>query len=59
VTAVIISVAAALGLSWKGTGATLGKALSQTEAALWASEVAVAVEKAATVLPPGELPPPT
>jgi hypothetical protein len=59
VTAVIISVAAALGLSWKGTGATLGKALSQTEAALWASEVDVAVEKAATILPRGKLPPPT
>lgn len=54
VTAVIVSAAAALGLSWKGLGATLGKALGQAETALWASEVSVSVEKAASLLPHGK-----
>jgi hypothetical protein len=54
VTAVIVSAAAALGVSWKGIGATLGKTLSQAETALWASEVKVAAEKAATILPLGK-----
>lgn len=51
VTAVIVSAATALGLSWKGLGATLGKALTKTETALWASEVNVAIDKAVTMLP--------
>jgi hypothetical protein len=51
VTAVIVSVVAALGLSWKGIGATLGNALRQAQAALWASEVNVAVERASIILP--------
>jgi hypothetical protein len=50
--AVLVSGAAALGLSWKGISATLGKALSQAEAALWAGEVDVATGMAATILPP-------
>jgi hypothetical protein len=49
--AVLVSAAAALGLSWKGVGATLGKALSQAEASLWASEVDVATGRTATILP--------
>lgn len=49
--AVLVSGTAALGLSWKGVGATLGKALNQAEAALWASEVDVATGQAATILP--------
>ena len=53
VTAVIVSSAAALGLSWKGLGATLGKALTQAEATRWESEVDIAVEKAATLIPGG------
>jgi hypothetical protein len=56
VTAVIVSAAAALGVSWKGLGATLGKALNQTENALWASEVNVAVQNAATILPTASQP---
>jgi hypothetical protein len=49
--AVLVSGAAALGLSWKGIGATLGKTLNRAENALWISEVDVATAQAATILP--------
>jgi hypothetical protein len=49
--AVLVSAVATVGISWKGLGATLGKALNQAQAALWASEVNVATGQAATILP--------
>lgn len=49
--AVLISAAAAAGLSWKGLGATLGKALDKTQPALWDSEVNAAINRAATLGP--------
>ena len=51
VAAVLVSLVGGLGVSWKGVGATLGKALTQAESSLWESEVAVAIGEAATVLP--------
>jgi hypothetical protein len=50
-TAVLISAAAAAGLSWKGLGATLGKALDKTQSALWDSEVNAAINRAAIIGP--------
>jgi hypothetical protein len=52
VAAVLVSATAAIGLSWKGVGATLGKALDKAETALWDSEVDAATARAATLLPP-------
>lgn len=49
--AVLVSLAGALGVSWKTVGATLGKALSQAEASLWDSEIVVAIGHAATIQP--------
>lgn len=49
--AILLSAAAAVGLSWRGTGATLGKALDKAQAELWASEVGAATQQAATILP--------
>lgn len=49
--AVIASLAGALGLSWKGVGASLGSTLTRAEAALWSAEVDAAIGRAATVLP--------
>jgi hypothetical protein len=54
VAAVLVSVAGALGVSWKTVSATLGKALNQAEALLWESEVIVAIGKAATIHPTAE-----
>jgi hypothetical protein len=51
VVAVLVSVAGALGVSWKGVGASLGQTLRRVEAALWAAEVDEALGRAATVLP--------
>ena len=52
VAAVLVSAVAAIGLSWKGIGATLGKTLDKAETALWDSEVDTATALAATTLPP-------
>lgn len=52
VAAVLVSATAAIGLSWKGIGATLGKALDKAETALWDSEVDAATARAATLTPP-------
>lgn len=51
VAAVLVSLAGALGVSWKTVSATLGRALSQAESALWDSEVVTAIGEAATVHP--------
>ena len=50
-TAALFTAAGALGVSWKGVGATLGNAVTQAQAALWASEVDVAVGRAASLKP--------
>jgi hypothetical protein len=51
VVTVLVSAGAAIGLSWRGVGATLGKALDRAEAELWASEVNAAAQRAATYVP--------
>jgi hypothetical protein len=51
VVTVLVSAGAAIGLSWRGVGATLGKALDRVEAELWASEVTAAAQRAATYAP--------
>jgi len=51
VVAVLVSLVGTLGVSWKGVEATLGRALRQAEAALWAAEVDAAVGQAATIVP--------
>lgn len=55
VAAIIASVAGFLGVSWTGIRATLGRALRQTESALWEAEVTMAIGKAATILPKSKL----
>lgn len=52
--AVLGSVAATVGISWKGASATLGKTLGRAEAALWSAEVGAAIGEAATILPNGQ-----
>jgi hypothetical protein len=51
VAAVVVSAAGFLGISWLSVRATLGRALRQAENALWEAEVAIAIAKAATILP--------
>src|SRR5450756_222864 len=48
---VVVSAAGFLGISWLSVWATLGRALRQTESALWEAEVAAAIAKAATTTP--------
>jgi hypothetical protein len=49
--AVLVSGAGFLGLSWAGARATLGTALRQAEGAIWESGVVAAIGKAATIIP--------
>ena len=51
VTAVLVSAASFLGVSWVGVKATLGTALRQAESAIWEAEVVAAIGKAATITP--------
>jgi hypothetical protein len=51
VTAVLVSAAGFLGVSWVGIRATLGRALRQAESAMWQAEVVAAIGRAATVIP--------
>jgi hypothetical protein len=48
---VVISAIAALGVTWKGLGATLGKALTEVQKPIWETEVAQAMVLSATRLP--------
>ena len=56
VAAILVSLAGALGLSWKAVAATLGRALAKAESALWDSEVLASIGRAATVHPERERP---
>jgi hypothetical protein len=47
----IITILGALGLSWKGVSASLGKVIGKTEPHLWEAEVEAAVCNSATWLP--------
>jgi hypothetical protein len=47
----IITILGALGLSWKGVSASLGKVVAKVEPHLWDAEVGAAVCQAATLLP--------
>ncbi|HXL89971.1 MAG TPA: hypothetical protein VN969_13525 [Streptosporangiaceae bacterium] len=49
--AVLVSVAGFLGVSWAGVRATLGRALLTAENAIWEAEVIAAIGKAATITP--------
>lgn len=49
--AIIASLVGALGLSWKGISATLGKAISEAQKPLWDAEVSMALALAVTDLP--------
>ena len=49
--AVGFSALAALGVTWKGVGATLGKALAEVQKPLWDAELKQALVEAATRLP--------
>jgi hypothetical protein len=51
VTAVLVSAAGFLGVSWAGVRATLGRALRQAESAMWEAEVVAAIGTAATITP--------
>ena len=51
VTTVVVSAAGFLGISWLSVRATLGRALRQSESALWEAEVTAAIAKAATTTP--------
>jgi hypothetical protein len=51
VTAVLVSAAGFLGVSWAGIRATLGRALQQAENAMWQAEVVAAIGRAATITP--------
>jgi hypothetical protein len=51
VTAVLVSAAGFLGVSWAGIRATLGRALGQAEHAMWEAEVVAAIGRAATITP--------
>jgi hypothetical protein len=51
VTAVLVSAAGFLGVSWAGIRATLGRALGQAEQAMWEAEVVAAIGRAATITP--------
>lgn len=51
--AVIVSTFAAVGVTWKGIGATLGKALDEAQRPLWEAEIVVGLAIAATQLPYG------
>jgi hypothetical protein len=51
VTAILVSVAGFLGVSWTGIRATLGQALGQAENAMWEAEVVAAIGRAATIIP--------
>jgi len=53
-TAVLVSLVGAFGLSWKGVGGTLGKALSVVQKPLWDAEVDTALAQAVTRLPAGQ-----
>ena len=51
--AIVVSAFAALGVTWKGIGSTLGRVLSEAQTPLWDAEVLTALSIAATRLPPG------
>ena len=51
VTGSIVAVATALGISWSGARATLGKALAKAEQPLWQAELDTAIAEAIAVLP--------
>jgi hypothetical protein len=51
VVAAVLTAAGAIGLSWKGAAAGLGRVLAQAQRPLWESELDVAVANAVTVLP--------
>jgi len=50
--AIIATVAASLGISWKTVGATLGRVTARAEGPIWDTEVGAAIVIAATHLPP-------
>jgi hypothetical protein len=54
--AVLASVVGALGISWKGVGGTLGKALGVVQKPLWDAEVDAALAMAITRLPAPQVP---
>lgn len=54
VTGSVLSVVAALGISWTSLRATLGKALAKAEQPLWQVELDTAIAEAITVLPTDE-----
>jgi hypothetical protein len=51
VLAAALTVAGAIGLSWKGAASGLGRVLAQAQRPLWESELDVAVANAVTVMP--------
>lgn len=57
VTGVALSAVAALGLTWRGVGSTLGKALVRLEDPLRVAEVDIATAIGVTTLPRGSAPP--
>lgn len=50
------SIVAALGLTWRGIGDTLGKLAAKLEPPLWGAELDIAIEQAITLLPGGTAP---
>lgn len=54
VTGSLLAVATALGISWAGVRATLGRALARAEQPLWQAELDTAIAEAITVLPSDE-----
>ena len=49
--AAVLTVAGAVGLSWKGAASGLGRVLAQAQRPLWERELDVAVANAVTVMP--------
>jgi hypothetical protein len=54
----IASIAASLGLTWKGVGGSLGRAVAKVEQPAWDAQLDVAIADAITLLPATLWPPP-
>ena len=54
----IASIAASLGLTWRGVGGSLGRAIAKVEQPAWEAQLDIAVADAITLLPEDLLAPP-